>query len=334
MNVMVLGSGGWGTALAMVLHSNGHQVTMWTYLEEECQHLLQYRGNEKLLPGVHIPEEIAITTDMTLAAGQDMVVMAVPSFAVSSTAEKLAQILDAGTIVVNVAKGLDSFHNYCRFSESIDRALQGRNLIVALTGPTHAEEVARGIPTTILAASKDLEAAQSVQDMFMSKRFRVYISPDIVGAELGGAFKNIIALAAGFLDGMGLGDNTKAALMTRGLAEMVRLGVSLGARKETFAGLSGIGDLIVTCTSMHSRNRRAGILVGQGKTIEEAMKEVGAVVEGYYATKAGYMLAQKMGVEMPITTAMYQALYEGADPETLIQQLMTRSKKAEFEELW
>ncbi len=334
MKIMVLGSGGWGTALAMVLYGNGHQVTMWTYLQEECEHLLQYRGNEKLLPGVRIPDGIQITTDMDLAGEQDMVVMAVPSFAVSSTAEKLGAILPPKTIIVNVAKGLDSFHDYCRFSQTIEQTTGGRNPIVALTGPTHAEEVARGIPTTILAASKNLEAAKSVQDVFMCTQFRVYISSDIIGAELGGAFKNIIALAAGFLDGMGLGDNTKAALMTRGLAEIVRLGVSLGAKKETFAGLSGIGDLIVTCTSMHSRNRRAGILVGQGKTIEEAMKEVGAVVEGYYATKAGYMLAQKMGVEMPITTAMYQAMYEGEDPKNLIQQLMTRSKKAEFEDLW
>lgn len=334
MKIMVLGSGGWGTALAMLLYHNGHQVTMWTYLEEEYQLLLKNRGNEKLLPGIRIPDSIEITTVMNRADDQDMIIMAVPSFAVSSTAEKLSNIIQPQTIIVNVAKGLDSFHNYRRFSESIKEATSGRNPIVALTGPTHAEEVARGIPTTILAASENLKAAASVQDVFMCDYFRVYISSDIIGAELGGAFKNIIALAAGYLDGKGLGDNTKAALMTRGLAEIVRLGISLGARKETFAGLSGIGDLIVTCTSMHSRNRRAGILVGQGKTIEEAMKEVGAVVEGYYATKAGYILAKRMNVDMPIVDAMYSAMYEGHDPKSLIQQLMTRSKKAEFEDLW
>lgn len=334
MNLYVLGSGGWGMALAMLLHGNGHQVTMWTFFEEERALLERERGNEKLLPGVKLPEGIRITCDMSGAAKADMVVLAVPSFAVASTAAQLAQILPPQTVVVNVGKGLDSKNGYCRFSETIERALGGRNAVVALTGPTHAEEVARGIPTAILAASKSQEAAEFVQDMFMSPLFRVYTSSDIVGAELGGAFKNIIALGAGIADGMGLGDNSKAAFMTRGLTEIARLGVALGARQDTFAGLSGVGDLIVTCCSMHSRNRRAGILIGKGMDVQQAMKEVGAVVEGYYATEAGYHLAQQAGVSMPITEGMYKVLYEGASAKEAIVQLMTRAKKHESEDVW
>ncbi|MCB6367100.1 NAD(P)-dependent glycerol-3-phosphate dehydrogenase [Intestinibacillus massiliensis] len=334
MNLYVLGSGGWGMALAMLLHGNGHQVTMWTFFEEERALLERERGNEKLLPGVKLPEEVRITCDMSGAAKADMVVLAVPSFAVASTAAQLAQILPPQTVVVNVGKGLDSKNGYCRFSETIERALGGRNAVVALTGPTHAEEVARGIPTAILAASKSQEAAEFVQDMFMSPLFRVYTSSDIVGAELGGAFKNIIALGAGIADGMGLGDNSKAAFMTRGLTEIARLGVALGARQDTFAGLSGVGDLIVTCCSMHSRNRRAGILIGKGMDVQQAMKEVGAVVEGYYATEAGYHLAQQAGVSMPITEGMYKVLYEGASAKEAIVQLMTRAKKHESEDVW
>ena len=334
MNITVLGSGGWGTALAMVLFENGNAVTMWTHSAEECRRLRRERSNPKLLPGVTIPESIRITDKLTDAADSEMVIMAVPSFAVYSTALKLAEVIKPGAIVVNVAKGLDRDNGYCRFSQSIDKALGGKNPVVALTGPTHAEEVARFIPTTILAASKDQKAAEMVQDVFMSERFRVYVSGDIIGAELGGAFKNIIALAVGVLDGMGYGDNTKAALMTRGLTEIARLGISLGANSETFAGLSGVGDLIVTCTSMHSRNRRAGILIGQGKDVPTAMREVGAVVEGYYATESGYRLAQKTGVEMPIITATYAVLYQGADPTAAAKQLMTRSKKHETEDVW
>lgn len=334
MNLFVLGSGGWGMALAMLLHGNGHQVTMWTYLEEERAMLARERGNEKLLPGVKLPEGIALTCDMAGAGQADMVVMAVPSFAVASTAAQLASILPPSTVVVNVGKGLDSKNGYCRFSETIDRALGGRNAVVALTGPTHAEEVARGIPTAILAASKSEDAAQLVQDIFMNKLFRVYTSSDIVGAELGGAFKNIIALGAGIADGLGLGDNSKAAFMTRGLTEIARLGVALGARHETFAGLSGVGDLIVTCTSMHSRNRRAGILIGQGMDAQQAMREVGAVVEGYYATEAGYHLAKQADVSMPITEGMYHVLYEGGSAREAIVQLMTRAKKHESEDVW
>lgn len=334
MKVFVLGSGGWGSALAVLLHNNGHCVTMWTFSPDECARLTRERTNEKLLPGVQIPARIAITSDLAGAAQADLVVIAVPSFAVSGIAEDLAPLLPEGIPVVNVGKGLDAQNGYCRFSETIERALKGKNPVVALTGPTHAEEVARGIPTAIVAASASRQAAELTQDVFMSDTFRVYTSPDIVGAELGGAFKNIIALGAGIADGLGLGDNTKAALMTRGLTEMARLGVKLGARQDTFAGLSGIGDLIVTCTSMHSRNRRAGILIGQGKSVQQAMDEVGAVVEGYYATEAGYMLAQKMDASMPIVDAMYHVLYEGKDAREAIGTLMGRAKTHESEEVW
>ncbi len=334
MNIFVVGCGGWGMALSILLHENGHDVTTWSFFEEECRLLRENRGNEKLLPGVKLPEEIAITNDLHGAAAADIVLMAVPSFAVHSTAEQLAQIIAPETVIVNVGKGLDRDNGYCRFSETITRATGGKNPVVALTGPTHAEEVSRGIVTAILAASESRSAATLVQQAFMNDRFRVYISPDIIGAELGGCFKNIIALAAGICDGVGLGDNSKAALMTRGLTEIARLGVRLGGRSETFAGLSGMGDLIVTCTSMHSRNRRAGIKIGQGMDVQQAMKEVGAVVEGYYATEAGYMLAQKEGIEMPITTAMYELLYRGKPLTECIHMLMARPRKSEIEDIW
>ncbi len=334
MKIFVLGSGGWGSALAILLHNNGHAVTMWTYLREECERLQRTRTNEKLLPGVTIPETIAITNSLDGLAQAELAVMAVPSFAVASTAGSLAGVLPAGVPVVNVAKGLDSKNGYCRFSETIAKALGGRNPVVALTGPTHAEEVSRGWPTAILAASASRQAAELTQDVFMSPVFRVYTSPDIIGAELGGAFKNIIALGAGISDGLGLGDNAKAAFMTRGLTEIARLGVKLGARQDTFAGLSGVGDLIVTCCSMHSRNRRAGIRIGQGLSPQQAMDEVGAVVEGYYATEAGFMLAQQLQVDMPIVQAMYHVLYQGGDARKAIGLLMCRAKTHESEEVW
>lgn len=331
MKITVLGTGGWGMALSMVLCHNGHEVTAWTFFEEECNALRATRSNEKLLPGVRLPEEIALTTDLSCVKDAELVVMAVPSFVVASTAASLAEYLPAGVPVVNVGKGLDSKHGFCRFSETIARELGGKNPVVALTGPTHAEEVSREIPTAIVAASENKYAAELAQDVFMNEYFRVYTSSDIIGCELGGAFKNIIALGAGIIDGIGLGDNSKAALMTRGLTEIARLGMALGARQDTFAGLSGVGDLIVTCTSMHSRNRRAGILIGQGKDVQTAMKEVGAVVEGYYATEAGYHLAQKMRISMPICEAMYHVLYEGGDVREAANCLMTRDRKDEHE---
>lgn len=335
MKAFVLGTGGWGIALAMLLHHNKHEVTCWTYQQEECDLLLRERANEKLLPGVKIPSEIEITTDMAGAAKAELIVMAVPSFAVATTAEKLAAIVPAGTVIVNVGKGLDSKHGFCRFSETISRAMGGNNPVVALTGPTHAEEVARNVPTAIVAASTSREAAELTQSAFMNDSFfRVYTSDDIIGCELGGAFKNIIALGAGISDGLGLGDNSKAAFMTRGLTEIARLGVRLGAKQETFAGLSGVGDLIVTCCSMHSRNRRAGILIGQGKSAQEAMREVGATVEGYYATEAGYHLAKQEGVSMPITEAMYEILYKDLSAKEAIRLLLERPRRGENEAVW
>ncbi len=335
MKVFILGAGSWGMALAMLLDHNGHEVTSWTYLEKERDMLLKNRGNEKLLPGIKLPESINITSEMAGAKDADLVVMAVPSFAVAQTAGQLAGILREGTVLVNVGKGLDSKHGYCRFSETIARAVDGKNPVVALTGPTHAEEVARNIPTAIVAASESQDAAELVQQVFMNDvYFRVYTSSDIVGAELGGAFKNIIALGAGISDGMGLRDNTKAAFMTRGLTEIARLGVKLGARQDTFAGLSGVGDLIVTCTSMHSRNRRAGILIGKGRNVKEAMEEVGATVEGYYATEAGYNLAKQQNVSMPITEAMYEVLYNGLPAKEGIRLLLGRPRRGENEEVW
>ncbi len=334
MKVFILGAGSWGMALAILLHNNGHEVTTWTYFEKERDLLIKERGNEKLLPGVKLPEEIVVTTDMSGAAEADIVVIAVPSFAVTSTAEQLKTVVPEGTVVVNVGKGLDAKNGYCRFSETITRVMDGKNPVVALTGPTHAEEVSRNIPTAIVAASESRAAAELVQQAFMNDvYFRVYTSSDIVGAELGGAFKNIIALGAGIADGLGLGDNSKAAFMTRGLTEIARLGVKLGARQETFAGLSGVGDLIVTCCSMHSRNRRAGILIGKGRSVKDALDEVGTV-EGYYATEAGYHLAKKVEVSMPITEAMYEVLYNGMSAKEGIKLLLGRPRRGENEEVW
>lgn len=324
MEIAIFGSGGWGTALAILLHQNGHQVTLWSYTEEESQ-VLRERGENPLLPGVQLPE-MTFTSDPACAAGKKLVVMASPSFAVRATAELVRPWLDQDAILVSVAKGIEK-NTSMRLSEVLE-SVTGRTVAV-LSGPSHAEEVGRGIPTGCVAACRDLKTAQLVQDVFMNERFRVYSSPDVTGVELGAALKNVIALGAGICDGMGFGDNTKALLMTRGLTEIARLGMALGARQDTFAGLAGVGDLIVTCTSMHSRNRRAGILIGKGKTPEEAMKEVGAVVEGYYATASAMELAKKTGVEMPITEAAYAVLYQGVPVGQVLTQLMTRARTTE-----
>ena len=265
--------------------------------------------------------------------GCPVVVLATPSFAVRSTAKRLAPLLDPGAVVVSVSKGIEK-ETSKTLTDVIEDELGPGHPVVALCGPSHAEEVGRKVPTVVVSASKDQKAAELVQDLFMNRRFRVYTSPDIVGVELGAALKNIIALCAGCCDGMGFGDNTKAALMTRGLTEIARLGMAMGGKKETFAGLTGVGDLIVTCTSMHSRNRRCGILIGQGVPVEEALKQIGAVVEGYYATATGKELAEKLGVEMPITEAAYSVLYEGKDPRDVLVELMTRAKKHEIEDSW
>ena len=332
MKTAVLGSGGWGTALAMVLLENGNEVTLWSYQEAESR-VLRETGENPMLKGVPLPRELALTSDLNCVRGCAMVVLATPSFAVRTTARSLKGVLDPGTVVVSVSKGIEK-DTSLPLTDAIEQELGPDHPVVALCGPSHAEEVGRKVPTAVVSASRNQKAAELVQDLFMNERFRVYTSPDIVGVELGAALKNIIALCAGCCDGMGFGDNTKAALMTRGLTEIARLGVAMGGRKETFAGLTGVGDLIVTCTSMHSRNRRCGILIGQGVPVQEAIQQIGAVVEGYYATATGKELAEKMGVEMPITEAAYSVLYEGKDPRKVITELMTRAKKHEIEDSW
>lgn len=332
MKTAVLGSGGWGTALAMVLLENGNEVRLWSYQEAESRVLRENRENP-MLKGVPLPPELALTSDLNGVRGCAMVVLATPSFAVRTTARSLKGVLDPGTVVVSVSKGIEK-DTSLTLTDAIEQELGPDYPVVALCGPSHAEEVGRKVPTAVVSASRNQKAAELVQDLFMNERFRVYTSPDIVGVELGAALKNIIALCAGCCDGMGFGDNTKAALMTRGLTEIARLGVAMGGRKETFAGLTGVGDLIVTCTSMHSRNRRCGILIGQGVPVQEAIQQIGAVVEGYYATATGKELAEKMGVEMPITEAAYSVLYEGKDPRKVLTELMTRAKRHEIEDSW
>ncbi len=332
MKITVLGSGGWGTALSLLLLDNGNDVTLWSFLEKEAEALRATRENP-MLKGVVLPEALKITTSMDVLADSELVVMATPSFAVRETARKAAPLLRQDAVVVSVAKGIEKDTALC-LTQIIKEELKGRGRVVALSGPSHAEEVGRRVPTGCVAASTDLAAAELVQDVFMSPRFRVYTNSDVLGVELGAALKNVLALCCGVSDGMGLGDNTKALLMTRGMTEMARLGVALGGRKETFAGLSGMGDLIVTCTSMHSRNRRCGILVGQGKSVEEAMKEVGATVEGYYAALSAHQLAEKAGVEMPICECAYRVLYEGQSVREVVGALMSRNKKREVDESW
>ena len=332
MKITVLGSGAWGTALAILLHNNGHQVTLWSFLPQETETLRTTHENP-MLKGVTLPEGIAFTNDFDSVGESGLVVFATPSFAVRQTARKAAPFLKAGTIVVSVTKGIEA-ETGLRMTEVVRQEIGDGCKVVALSGPSHAEEVGRQVPTGVVAACEDLAVAAQVQDVFMSPVFRVYTNPDIVGVELGGALKNIIALCCGVSDGMGLGDNTKALMMTRGMTEMARLGVALGGRSDTFAGLSGMGDLIVTCTSMHSRNRRAGILIGQGKTAKEAMAEVGATVEGYYAADSARMLAEKMGVDMPICRCAYEVLYEDRPVQQVLEELMARQKRGEADESW
>lgn len=330
MNITVVGSGGWGTALAKLLHENGHQVTIWSFAQNEIDYIKEHHENA-LLKGVHIPEEIGLTTDISCVSGKDIVVSAVPSFAVRQTAEKMKPHLTSNTVIVSVTKGVERDTSE-RMSQIIAEVTGAT--VAVLSGPTHAEEVGRGVPTGCVVACPDKKVAEMVQDAFMSDVFRVYAGSDIVGAELGAALKNIYALVAGVLDGFGCGDNTKALMMTRGLTEAARLGVAMGAKKETFAGLSGVGDLIVTCCSKHSRNNRCGTLIGQGMNVQDAMKEVGAVVEGYYASASAHALAKKMNIEMPIAEAAYRVLYEGADVQEAISALMRRERGAEVDETW
>ena len=330
----VVGAGSWGIALAKLLHKNGHQVCVWSIIEEEVKMLSEKREHVDKLPGVKLPEDMEFTTDLGYTVkGKEIVVLAVPSPFIRSTSHNLKDLVGDGQIIVNVAKGIEEA-TLMTMSEIIsDEVPQAK--VTVLSGPSHAEEVGREIPTTIVVGAKEKETAEYVQNIFMNEVFRVYISPDICGIELGAALKNVVALAAGIADGLGYGDNTKAALITRGIAEISRLGIAMGGKVQTFSGLSGIGDLIVTCASMHSRNRRAGILIGQGKTMEEAMNEVQMVVEGVYSAKAAMALAKKYDVQLPIIEQVNAVLFEGKNAEQAVQDLMLRDKKIEIpDEEW
>lgn len=328
----ILGAGSWGSALGLVLAKKGYQVNMWTLSEEQAEKINRTRENIDYLPGVLFPNNITLTTDIENAIKDSkIIVLAVPSQAIRSVCKQIKIFVNDDQIIVDVAKGLEKGTGL-RLSQVCEQELPN-NPYVTLSGPSHAEEVAKDIPTTVVVASKDLEIAQSVQDIFMSPKFRVYTNPDIVGVELGGALKNIIAFGAGICDGLGYGDNAKAALMTRGIREIGRLGQAMGANSSTFAGLSGIGDLIVTCTSMHSRNRRAGILIGEGKNLEETLKEVKMVVEGITATEVAYEVAKDLKIDMPITNAIYSVLHNGSNPNEVVIELMMRNKTHEMEEV-
>lgn len=330
--ISVMGAGSWGTALAILLNNNGHQVILWSALGDEVALLCEKRENPAKLPGVKIPEGILITKDEKLAMDQpDVVILAVPSPFTRSTSKRLAPYVRQGQIIVNVAKGVEE-KTLMTLSEIVEQEIPCADVCV-LSGPSHAEEVSRGLPTTCVVSSHKRATAEYLQEIFMSPVFRVYTTPDILGVELGGALKNVIALAAGTADGLGYGDNTKAALITRGIAEIGRLGVRMGAKAETFAGLSGIGDLIVTCASVHSRNRKAGYLMGKGYTMKQAMDEVKMVVEGVYSAKAAKELAEKYEVEMPIVDEVNKILFEDKPAADAVIDLMLRDKKVEISSL-
>lgn len=326
--VSVLGAGSWGTALSLLLCKNGHEVTLWSALEDEVRMLCEKREHESKLPGVRLPEDMKITADLEDSLQDpDVAVLAVPSPFTRSTAHRMAPFVKKGQIIVNVAKGVEE-HTLMTLSEIISEEISQADVCV-LSGPSHAEEVGKGLPTTCVVSAEKRETAEYLQGIFMSPVFRVYTTPDILGVELGGALKNVIALAAGTADGLGYGDNTKAALITRGIAEISRLGTKMGARAETFYGLSGIGDLIVTCASVHSRNRKAGYLMGKGYTMQEAMDEVKMVVEGVYSARAAKSLAEKYQVEMPIIEEVNKVLFEDKPAADAVRDLMLRDKKVE-----
>ena len=327
-NVGIMGAGSWGTALALLLHKNGHQVTVWSINEDEVKMLSEKREHESKLPGVKIPEDMMFTTDIeSTVKGKDFVVLAVPSPFTRSTSRNMCPFIAEGQIIVDVAKGIEE-STLMTLSQQIEEEIPQADVAV-LSGPSHAEEVGRGLPTTVVIGARTKKTADYLQEMFMSEVFRVYTSPDILGMELGGSLKNVIALAAGIADGLGYGDNTKAALITRGIAEIARLGVKMGGAIESFTGLTGIGDLIVTCASVHSRNRKAGYLIGQGMSMQEAMDEVKMVVEGVYSTKAAVKLGEKYDVSLPIINKVNEVLFENKDPRAAVNELMLRDSKAE-----
>ncbi len=330
----ILGAGSWGIALAALLSKNGHEVGVWSVLKEEIAMLREKREHVTKLPGVCLPEGITFTEDLgEITRDKDVLVMAVPSVYVRGTCQSMKGLVTEGQIVVNVAKGIEE-GTLKILTDIIEEELPGVNAAV-LSGPSHAEEVGRAMPTTCVVGAHDRQTATYLQSIFLSPVFRVYTSSDMLGIELGGALKNVIALAAGTADGLGYGDNTKAALITRGIAEIARLGTAMGGRAETFYGLTGIGDLIVTCASTHSRNRKAGYLIGKGYTMREAMDEVNMVVEGVYSAKAALALSQKYEVEMPIVAQMNQVLFAGKRPDVAVGELMMRTSRSEDEnETW
>lgn len=330
--VMILGSGGFGISLAVMLNKYGHKVTVWSKFQSEIDNILFHGENKKLLPGILIDKSIEFTADNAACKGKKFIILAVPSFAVRETASSMKDFTDADAIIVNVGKGFEE-SSLLRLSQVIAEELPNNDVVI-LSGPSHAEEIARGVPTTIVAACKNRKSAETVQDLLMNTDLRVYVSDDLLGVELGGALKNIIAVCAGVCDGLSLGDNTKAALITRGLAEIARLGKAMGAQAETFTGLTGMGDLIVTCTSMHSRNRRCGILIGEGLSADEAITRIGMTVEGCVADKVAYHLAKKYDVEMPITEQLYLVLTEQKDIKTALLDLMERPRRHENERIW
>lgn len=331
-DIAVIGAGSWGGALSLLLNKNGHNVTLWSALKDEVDLINNTRENPSKLPGVKYPESIVVTTDLEMAmADKELLVLAVPSNFTRSTAHSMRDFVRSGQLITNVAKGIEE-NTLMRLSEVIEEEMPEANVSV-LSGPTHAEEVAIGVPTSIVAGAKDRKTAEHVQNIFMNSFFRVYTSPDMLGMEIGGALKNVIALAAGAADGLGGGDNTKAALITRGIAEIGRLGRAMGAHPQTIGGLSGMGDLIVTCSSMHSRNRRAGILIGKGYTYEAAMAEVKQVVEGVFSARAAKGLGDKYQVELPIIEQVNSVLFEGKKASDALAELMLRDKKIEVSDI-
>ncbi|MBQ2284008.1 MAG: NAD(P)H-dependent glycerol-3-phosphate dehydrogenase [Agathobacter sp.] len=330
--VGVIGAGSWGTALSVVLDKNGHKVTLWSVIEDEITMLKEKHEHVDKLPGVALSQEISFTTDLKeTIEDSDMLVLAVPSVFTRSTAKSMAPFVKEGQVIVCVAKGIEE-ETLMTISDVVEEEIPQADVAV-MCGPSHAEEVGIGLPTTLVAGAKSQETAEKIQDVFMNEVFRVYTSPDVLGMELGGSLKNVMALAAGMADGLGYGDNTKAALITRGIAELSRLATAMGAKNETLFGLTGIGDLIVTCESKHSRNRKAGMLMGQGYTMEEATKEVKMVVEGIYSAKAALALAEKYQVEMPIIKEVNQVLFEGKSVKEAVSELMLREKRSEHESL-
>ncbi len=328
-NIGIIGAGSWGIALANLLANNGSSVTVWSIIEDEIKMLKENNEHLDKLPGVKLNSTIEYTTSLEDACkGKDFLVLAVPSPFTRSTSHSMKEYVSEGQVIVNVAKGVEE-KTLMTLSQIIEEELPQANVCV-LSGPSHAEEVGRGLPTTVVVASKDQKVAEELQDAFMNEFFRVYTSTDILGIELGAALKNVVALAAGIADGLGFGDNAKAALITRGIAEIGRLGIAMGGKFETFCGLTGIGDLIVTCASMHSRNRRAGILIGQGKTYDEAMAEVKMVVEGVYSAKAAMGLSKKYGIDLPIIEQVNLILFKNKKAGDAMKDLMGREKKDEY----